>query len=106
MPAIIDSVPIHNNKSNSFRTDADNANRFTVKQLQKEQERLLRESSNHGGKNKRKQSARIASRIDTDEIQAETVAVSIIGVANKRVVLKRQKRKPGHRTDGGYNERY
>jgi hypothetical protein len=108
MPAIIDTVPARNTKSNSFRPDSEKSYDTTVKRLMKEQERATRESKNIAGKNTKKQAARTAIILaDTmDKREDEQEETHIIGQSKQRVVMKRQKRKVGHRNGGGYNIRY
>ena len=110
MPAIIDTVPARNTKSNSFRPDSEKSYDATVKRLMKEQERVMRESKNIGGKNTKKQSARtaiiLAETMDKREEEEDEEEKQVIGQSQPRVVLKRQKRKVGHRAGGGYNIRF
>ena len=66
----------------------------TVKRLQKEQERLARAPSCRLGKNDKKQTARTNIILDEERIQEAT---STEKPQQKRVILRKQKRKQGHR---------
>jgi hypothetical protein len=65
-----------------------------LKRLQKEQERLARAPSCRLGKNDKKQTARTNIILDEERIQEAT---STENPQQKRVILRKQKRKQGHR---------
>ena len=65
-----------------------------LKRLEKEQERLARAPSCRLGKNNKKQTARTNIILDEERIQE---AIATENPQQKRVVLRKQKRKPGHR---------
>ena len=105
MSAIIESVETRRNKANAYITEQERSNNKKLTQLKKQQERASRESSNRGGKTKLREEARTRIILEeSDGEQAETdtreqESISNIGVKSKRIVLKRIKRKQGHRDD-------
>ena len=108
MPSIIESTTMRVTKSNTFHSDQERVMTKKLTQLKKEHERAARESLNRGGKTKLRREARTKNILKVDERIQETEEreeVPLLGVKQHRVVLKRFKRKPGHRGTGS-TERY
>jgi len=111
MPAIIDTVPNRVTRSNTYISDEDRVLNKKMKQLKKEQDRAARDSKNRGGKLNLRQQARRNSFLEEKQEEQENKEQeeqtekyyknihkeSIPVLEKKRVLLKRHKRKPGHR---------
>lgn len=108
MPAIIDTLPIRATRSNMYISDQEKVLNKKMKQLKKQQDRAEKDSKNRGSKLNLRQQARRNSILEEykypeqeeeeqekyyEKIVKESIPVS----EKKRVLLKRHKRKPGHR---------
>ena len=107
MPAIIKSSNMRVTKSNTFRSDEERVMTKKITHLKKEQDRASRDSTNHGSKTKLREEAKKKIVLEDDSlVESEDSEIKRPdqnkrqGVKTERVILKRLKRKPGHRGTG------
>jgi len=81
----------------SQRVSKGNIPTSAVTHLSKEQERLSRESKNRGGKTELRRNARLKFVLGSTAEEIEEDSEELIAVKPIRVVLKRVRRKVGHR---------
>ena len=109
MPVIIDTIQTRFTKSNNYSLNEEKGVNKKVKQLKKQQDRANRESKNNGGKTKNRIEAHRRFILEDENIKESIIdekeETYVSNLNDKRVVLRRLKRKPGHR-DGSSTTRF